>query len=117
KDGKKVTRKKLVNYLLKHAIITSEDVEIGGIDKEFISRRANYNKFKEVFECDTLTYEQEQMAEKIIFWSTIYGDTKNFLQEKIEETYENQLSDSQMKRILGYKFRDWGRLSKEMLYL
>lgn len=117
KDGKKVTRKKLVNYLLKHAIITSEDVEIGGIDKEFISRRANYNKFKEVFQCDTLTYEQEQMAEKIIFWSTIYGDTKNFLQEKIEETYENQLSDSQMKRILGYKFRDWGRLSKEMLYL
>lgn len=57
------------------------------------------------------------MAEQIIFWATVYGDTKSFLKEKIEESYGDILSPAQIKRICSIKFRDWGRLSKAVLEL
>lgn len=64
---------------------------------------------------DTLTYEQEKIAEQIIFWSTVYGDTKKFVKKKIQDNYGDVLSDKQIAQAAGYKFKDWGRLSKELL--
>ncbi len=64
---------------------------------------------------ETLSYEQEKMVENIIFWATIYGDTKKFLRDKIQEQYGDVLQKTQIKRIVGMKFKDWGRLSKELL--
>ena len=55
------------------------------------------------------------MMEDIIFWGTVYGDGRKLLKEKVEETYGTQLSDAQKKRIYGFKFSGWGRLSKEFL--
>ena len=71
----------------------------------------------EIFETDTLTYEQEQIAENIIYYSTIYGDSKKFLEERIRELYGEVLNEKQIKRILGLKFKDWGRFSRELLEL
>lgn len=118
KKGKKVTGKKLKNYLLINGVIDKQDeVEISGIDGDFTNTLANYKKFMEIFEVDVLTHEQEQIAEKIIFWSTVYGDSKSFLREKIEEEYGDMLTKNQLKRILGFKFKDWGRFSKAFLEL
>ena len=33
------------------------------------------------------------------------------------DKYSDKLSDAQIKRILGFKFNDWGKLSKEFLEL
>lgn len=55
------------------------------------------------------------MIEDIVFWCTVYGDSKKFLQEQIEEKYSDKISKEQLKRILGFKFKDWGSLSKEFL--
>lgn len=118
KKGKKITSKKLIEYLKINGYVEkNSDVEISGIDGNFTNTLTNYAKFSAVFGVDTLTYEQEKMAEKIIFWSTVYGDSKSFLKEKIKEEYGDILSKEQMKRILGYKFKDWGRLSKSFLEL
>lgn len=118
KSGKKVTAKRLCDYLIVHGYVDNETpIDLSGIDGDFVNRLANYKKFSEVFYVETLTYEQEQMAEQIIFWSTVYGDSKKFLREKIQENYGEVLSSNQIKRILGYKFRDWGRLSREFLLL
>ena len=57
------------------------------------------------------------MSEQIIFWSTVYGDSRKFLKERIEEAYGDKLTQEQIKRILGLKFKDWGNLSKEFLEL
>ena len=92
-------------------------VELTGIDGDCVNRLANYKKFLEIFEVDTLTYAQEQMAEQIIYWSTVYGDSRKFLGDKIEEEYGKVLTPEQKKRILGYKFKDWGRFSREFLFL
>lgn len=89
--------------------------EISGIDDGFTNKRANYCKFCRLFGVDTLTYEQEKIAEQIIFWSTVYGDTKKFVKKKIQDNYGDVLSDKQIAQAAGYKFKDWGRLSKELL--
>jgi CRISPR-associated endonuclease Csn1 len=118
KKGKKVTAKALIQYLKNIGEIDAdEEAVISGIDGDFTNRLANYRKFVEIFEVPTLTYEQEQMAESIIFYSTVYGESKKFLEEKIRENYSDKLSEKQIKRILGLKFKDWGRLSKELLQL
>lgn len=118
RKGKKVTAKQLVTYLKAKGIIENQStVEITGIDGNFTNTLANYAKFAAVFEVETLTYEQEKIAENIIFWSTVYGDSKSFLKEKIKEEYGDILTKQQIKRITGYKFKDWGRLSKTLLEL
>lgn len=118
KKGKKVTSKAIIKYLKENGLVdNSDEPALTGIDGDFTNRLANYKKFLEIFETDTLTYEQEQIAEKIIYYSTIYGDSKKFLEERIRELYSDILNEKQIKRILGLKFKDWGRFSKELLEL
>ena len=116
--GKKVKQKDILSYLKENGMIgPKETVEISGIDTDFKNTLSNYAKFCAILETERLTYEQEQMAEQIIFWSTVYGDSRKFLKEKIEENYAAVLNKAQIKRILGFKFKDWGKLSKEFLEL
>lgn len=118
KKGKKVTAKAIVKYLKENGLVdNSDEPALTGIDGDFTNRLANYKKFLEIFETDTLTYEQEQIAENIIYYSTIYGDSKKFLEERIRELYGEVLNEKQIKRILGLKFKDWGRFSRELLEL
>lgn len=118
KKGKKVTSKALIKFMKENAWIDNTDEpEISGIDGDFINKLANYKKFLEIFDTDTLTEEQERIAEEIIFYSTVYGDSRKFLEERIREKYQSILNEKQIKRILGMKFKDWGRLSKELLEL
>ena len=116
--GKRITVKKIREYLVVRGIIPKKaDVELSGIDEAFNSELTSYLRFREIFGVDTLTFDQEQMAEKIIFWATIYGDARAFLRERIQENYGDRLSDKQIKRICGIRFRDWGRLSRAFLEL
>lgn len=118
RKGKKVRQKQLKDKLFEYGIIPPKDnVEVTGIDGDFKNTLSNYRKFCEIFGVDVLTYEQEKIAEQIIFWCTVYGDSKKFLKEKIEENYADILNETQVKRILGLKFKDWGKLSKEFLEL
>lgn len=116
RNGKKVKAAAVKTYLKKEGIVANTaDVELSGIDGDFTNTLANYAKFAAIFDTDTLTDKQKSMAEDIIFWSTVYGDSRSFLEEKIREVYGNELSEKQIKRILGLKFKDWGRLSKALL--
>ena len=115
---KKITSKKIKEYLIMHGVCSKKTgVEISGIDGDFKSSLSSYLLFREILNVSVLSYEQEKMAEQIIFWATVYGDTKSFLKEKIEESYGDILSPAQIKRICSIKFRDWGRLSKAVLEL
>lgn len=115
---KKVTSRKIKDYLVVRGICSKKTgVELSGIDGDFKSSLSSYRLFCEIFNVNVLSYEQEQIAEQIIFWATIYGDTKSFLKEKIEESFGDKLTGAQIKRICGIKFRDWGRLSKAVLEL
>lgn len=114
--GKKVSQKRLVDFLKANGWIdANEQPDITGIDGGFTKHLSNYEKFTKILGVDSLNYEQEKMVEKIIFWATVYGDTKKFLKEKIEDEYGAILTKEQIMKIIGFKFKDWGRLSKKLL--
>lgn len=114
--GKKVTHKKLINYLVEGGIISAdEEGSISGIDGDFKNQLSSYGKFKSVLG-DIVSHEDIQnMIERVIFWGTVYGGDKGFFKESLCENYGKELSPEQIKRISGLKFRDWGRLSREFL--
>ncbi len=116
--GKKVTQKGLINYLKKEGVIpkNGETVLLSGFDIDFKNTLSSYRKFCDVFEAKSLNDKQIQMAENIIEWLTVFGDSKKFVKEKIAESYP-QLNKQQVKRILSFNFKDWGQLSKQFLEL
>lgn len=118
RTGKRVTLKLLTSYLYNNSVIESkEDVVITGIDSGFNSSLTSVGKFKGILGEDVFNDDNQDMMEKIIFWGTVYGNDKKFLKEKIEENYRDRLTSEQIKRILGFKFNGWGRLSKSFLEL
>lgn len=116
-DGKKVSMTRLTNYLLQNGVISGEEKDscISGIDGGFHNSLSSVGKFKGVFGDTVHTDEHRKMIEDIIFWGTVFGDGKKLLKEKVEEVYGNQLTEAQKKRIFGFKFSSWGRLSKAFL--
>lgn len=111
--GKKITRKALEKYLLGRGLIT-ESSQLTGIDVNINNSLSSYGKFYAIFGDDMQKDSIKEMVEKIIFWCTVYGDSKKFLKEQLEENYPD-LDESIIKRILGFKFKDWGKLSREFL--
>ncbi|MGN0383630.1 MAG: type II CRISPR RNA-guided endonuclease Cas9 [Eubacterium sp.] len=118
KTGKKVTLNTLKAYLYNNSIIASkDDVVISGIDAGFNTSLTSVGKFRGILGDDLFTDENQAMVEKIIFWGTVYGNDKKFLKERIENEYKGRLTTEQIKRIVGFKFNGWGKLSKAFLEL
>lgn len=116
KKGKKITKKQLISFLMANGEITDE-AQVSGIDITINNYLSSYGKFKAIFGEDMDKDATKHMVEDIIFWCTIYGDSKSFLRERLDEKYEKVLTPEQIKRIMGFKFKDWGRLSKAFLEL
>ena len=115
KKGKKVTRNQLFEYLRTRGVITTKE-QLSGIDITINNYLSSYGKFTGILGDIVDTDDGRAMAEEIIYLCTIYGDSRNFLKEQIKSRFP-ALTDQQVKRIAGIKFKDWGRLSKEFLEL
>ena len=89
--------------------------QVTGIDIAINNSLSTYGKFKAIFGEDIKLDHIQHMIEDIVFWCTVYGDSKQFLKEQIEDKYKGKLSPEQMKRILGFKFKDWGESFKRVL--
>ena len=114
-NGKKVTLNKLKTYL-RSIGYSDESLEmISGIDGGFNSSLSSLGKFREALGERALCDENRAMIENIIFWKTVYGNDKKFLKEKMAREYGAVLTQEEIKRISGFKFEGWGRLSKEFL--
>ncbi|XME01802.1 type II CRISPR RNA-guided endonuclease Cas9 [Lachnospiraceae bacterium C1.1] len=118
KSGKKISIRQLENYFKKKGFVEKDASDfIGGIDTEngFKSSLSTYGKFHGVIGDVIETDDGKTMVENIVFWMTVYGDDRKYVKERIKEKYNSELSDAQIKRILGFRFSDWGNLSKEFL--
>lgn len=113
--NKKVTRKLINDFFINHGLI-HEPSEISGLDQNINNQLSTYHKFKPILGDKINEDKYRHIVEDVVFWITIYGD-KKLVKEEIEEHYSDLLSDNQIKRILGLKFKDWGNLSKEFLEL
>lgn len=116
--GKKVTLNRLIDYLYNQALIPSkENVAITGIDAGFHASLTSVDKFTGVLGEGWFTDENREMVEEIIFWGTVYGNDKKFLRDRIAQKYGDRLTEQQRKRIAGFKFNGWGKLSRAFLEL
>lgn len=114
--GKKVSLHRLMGYLELNGHIKQGDKEaISGIDGGFQSSLTTVGKFYGLFGDEVYADEKQKLIEDIVFWGTIYGNDKKFLKSRIIKKYEECLSEQELKRILGFKFEGWGRLSGEFL--
>lgn len=116
--GKRVTQKQLYNYLIGCGILEIGEIDaISGMDKDFKNALSSYGKFAAVFGADIKLDSTKDMVEQIIFWGTVYGNDKTFLKERIRECFGDRITEEQLKRIAGFKFHDWGKLSRKFLEL
>lgn len=119
--GKKVTGKQLTEYLCASGVIKeAERADVTGMDGDFQQTLTAYARFYSVLGEKMEEFRYQKMAEQIIFWGTVYANDKKLLRQLIAEKYgaqasERLLDEQEIKRILGYKWKDWGRLSREFL--
>ena len=115
--GKRITRKQLCNYLVAQGVIKSAD-QVTGIDININNALSSYGKMYAIFGDKLKEDKYYSIAEDIIYWGTVFADSKEMYKGHLTK-YVDQgiLTDSDVKRILGYKFKDWGRFSRELLEL
>lgn len=107
---RKVTLKKLRDYLIREGII-DKNADIMGIDGDFKGSLTAYHDFKEKLTDCTLNLEEK---EKIILNITLFGEDKKLLSRRLEKMYP-QLSAAQRKGLCGLSYAGWGRLSAKFL--
>lgn len=116
--GKKVTLKKLYEYLVKKHLIDEGEMDaITGIDGGFKCSLTTVNKFQGIFGEQVHSDQNRKVIEDIVFLGTVFGQEKKLFKNTIKEKYSDILTEADIKRIAGFKFEGWGRLSKEFLLM
>ena len=116
KTNSKVTKKKLISYLRFRGVI-EEESQVAGVDIVINNTLSTYVKFASIIGDKIETDEGKRMVDQIVFWSTVFGDSKKVLKKRLIDEYSAELSVEQINKIVGFKFKDWGRLSKELIEL
>lgn len=114
--GRKVSKAGIADYLRKRGYIT-EKSQLSGIDDNPGISLSTFARFYQIFGEDLRKDSMKDMVETIVFWGTVHGESKKMIRGLIEEKYGDILSEDQIKRIIGFKFRDWGNLSRQFLEL
>lgn len=114
KKRRKITQKKLKDYLVQTGIIAKEDIanlDISGIDGDFKASLTAYHDFKEKLTDCKLKQEEK---ENIILNITLFGEDKKLLKKRLTALYP-QLTENQIKGLITLNYCGWGRLSKAFL--
>lgn len=114
KHSRKVTQKKLKDYLKRKGIIAKEDIpnlDITGIDGDFKGSLTAYHDFKEKLTGCEL---KEKDKENIILNITLFGEDKKLLNKRLSALYPH-LTENQIKGLCALNYSGWGRLSREFL--
>ncbi len=110
KRHKRVTGKRVKDYLIREGLITKEQ-ELSGFDQNFKSSLKAYMDIKQITTGISLT---EQQQEDIILDITLFADSPKMLKRRIKQKYP-QLSDKQVTQLSEKKYSGWGRLSRAFL--
>ena len=110
---KKVTNKNIIDFCKNRGYCGADDeCRISGIDGTFKASMSSYVAINNVVGEGNIS---ENDMEEIIKLSTIFGDEKDMLLEKLYEKFSDQLNDEDIKGLKGLTFTGWGNLSKEFL--
>lgn len=105
----KIKKSNLQNWLISNNFMTM-DQEVRGIDDEIPATLGSYHDFKRLLHSQTLT---NQEVEKIIARISLTTDKKRLIKH-LKDNY-SQLTKEDIRYISNLRFKDYGRLSKELL--
>lgn len=112
--SRRVTQKKLKDYLKRTGVIAKEDIanlDITGIDGDFKASLTAYHDFKaKLTDCDL----SQEDKENIILNITLFGEDKKLLKKRLTKLYP-KLSENQIKGLCMLTYNGWGRLSRAFL--
>lgn len=111
---RKVTQKRLKNYLICEGIIDrsqAESLDIGGVEGDFKSSLTAYLDFKEKLTGSPLS---EKEKEGIILNITLFGEDEKLLSKRLKKLYP-ALSEKQIHALCKLPYKGWGRLSEKFL--
>ncbi len=110
--SRKVTQKKLKEYLVREGVIAkTAEVDITGIDGDFKASLTAYHDFKEKLSGCNLS---DADKERIILDITLFGDDKKLLKQRLKQLYP-QLTEVQRNALSVLSYKGWGRLSRAFL--
>lgn len=113
KERVTVKRSHVKNYLISENYMSKDDT-LSGIDGDFKSSLKAYHCFKKDFG-DAFVEKHRETIEAIILDSTLFGADEKMFRKRLKNTYSGLLNDSERKKVLKYRFSDWGRLSGAFL--
>jgi len=108
-SSKKVTKKKIYNYLLANGYIEKMD-EISGVDDEIKSNLKSWHDFRNIIEKTKDTQQVESIIERVL----VFGKDKKMLKTWLKDNTHG-LDNDDYKMIMRLNYKDWGRLSREFL--
>ncbi|MBQ2902146.1 MAG: type II CRISPR RNA-guided endonuclease Cas9 [Agathobacter sp.] len=107
---RKVTQKKLKDYLVRNGI-AERNVDITGIDGDFKGSLIAYHDFKEKLTGVDLSQDEK---ENIILNITLFGEDKKLLKQRLKKLYP-RLTDKQLTELSKLSYAGWGRFSYKFL--
>ena len=114
KTKKKVTLKAVSNLLKKEFNLTGE-ILLSGTDGDFKQSLNSYIDFKNIIGEKVDRDDCQKKIEEIIKLIVLYGDDKAYLKKKIKASYKDDFTDDEIKKMASLNYKDWGRLSKNLL--
>ena len=108
--GKKVTQKRLLDYLRARGLYNAGD-SLSGIDGDFKSCLTSHRAFRNILERTGDT----EMVEDLIQHIVLFGEDRKMLTRYVQKTYGDVLSPEDVRYVCKQKFSGWGRLSREFL--
>lgn len=109
-DGKTATKKVITKYLLDNNYVSTVPI-ITGMDQHIATKLTSFRDMTRILG-DNFDYA---MAEDIIRYITIFGESKEMLRQVLKNDYGNQLTEEQIKKLGKLKYTGWGRLSRKFL--
>lgn len=113
-----VSYKAVEDWLREHNRAVHPHVRGGQGETKFESKLSSHFFFCRLLGVDELSSAQENMAEKIILWNTLFED-RDILKDRLTKTYGidagGPLAKEQIKAICKKRFTGWGKFSRKLL--
>lgn len=109
-DGKTATKKVVAKYLVDNNYVSQLPI-ITGMDQQIATKLTSYRDMARILGEDF----DYAMAEDIIRYITIFGESKDMLRQVLKNYYGERLTEEQIKKLGKLTYTGWGRLSKKFL--
>ena len=109
-DSKTATKKVVAKYLVDNNYLSQLPI-ITGMDQQIATKLTSHRDMMRILgeNFDSI------MAEDIIRYITIFGESKDMLHQVLKNHYGERLTEEQIKKLGKLKYVGWGRLSKRFL--